>query len=308
MRLFYKILTIVFVICFFACSNNPVKKIPKHLTSGMKEIKKGNLWHQKGCYKRSLEHFLKAHELFSASDQLNGVAMSMNNIGNVHRIIGNIEDAELFFEESFTIYNYLQDNDGAAQALSNKAATLIDGGMFKKAEHVLNAVENIKNIKQPFLPLLNNKSILFIKKKEYKQAEKLLKKSLANTNPANYPQFATVNFIFGSLMFETQQYEKAIDFFNVALSADRNAGFHKGIADDLSALGSVYVSQNKNELAVNVFKRAVRIYALIGNKTKALQIMDKLFDVSKKAQIDISLTKYFIKKWLENDQHISPCG
>jgi hypothetical protein len=82
-----------FVLNGFGCAGgNAVKKKPEHIVSGMKEIQKGTTWYQKGCYKRSLEHFFRAHELFAASDQLDGVAMSMNNIGNIYRIMEDIDD------------------------------------------------------------------------------------------------------------------------------------------------------------------------------------------------------------------------
>lgn len=60
--------------------------MPEHITAGMKEIARGIARYNKGCYKDSLEYFFGAHELFVASDQLSGVAMSLNNIGNVYRI------------------------------------------------------------------------------------------------------------------------------------------------------------------------------------------------------------------------------
>ena len=309
MKRFCTILILLFTATLFACAGgNSVKKKPEHIISGIKEIKKGTAWYQRGCYKRSLEHFFRAHELFAASDELTGVAMSMNNIGNIYRIIGDINSAVLFFEESFDIYTDIKDYEGMAQALSNKAAALIDDGRIEEAADVLSRVEGIVQKREMvFTPLLNNQGILLIKKGKYKCAEEVLEKALANTDPSKLSEFATVNFALGNLMVETERYEKAVECFEAALTADRASGFHKGIADDLAAIGSACLSQGKDRLAVKYFKRSVKIYAIIENKEKVDKIMDQLDRVSKKAGLDISITKRFVKTWVEGKAFESPC-
>jgi len=123
----------VFISMLFACTGNNVVKKSDTTISGIKEIKKGTYLYKKGCYERSLEHFLKAHELFVFSDDLSGVAMSMNNIGNVYRTTGRIFSATQFFDESCRIFLYINDIEGAVQSLSNKTAALIEGGRLEEA-------------------------------------------------------------------------------------------------------------------------------------------------------------------------------
>ncbi len=303
------ILILLFAATLFACAGgNSIKKKPKHIVSGIKEIKNGAAWYQRGCYKRSLEHFFRAHELFAVSDELSGVAMSMNNIGNVYRIMGDINNALLFFEESFDIYTDIEDLDGMAQALSNKAAALIDDGRIEEATDVLNKVEDIIQKREiVFTPLLNNQGILLIKKGQYKRAEKVLKKALANTDSSKLSEFAGVNFALGNLMLETERYKKAVDYFKTALTADRTSGFHKGIADDLAAIGSAWLSQGEDGLAVKYFKRSVKIYAIIEDKEKVDKIMNRLEKASKKTDLNISVTKHFVKTWGEGKVFESPC-
>lgn len=80
--------------------------------------------------------FFRAHELFVASDQLSGVAMSLNNMGNVHGARGDIVSALLFFYESLAIYSDIGDPLGRVQVLCNKATALIDTGRFEKYEKI----------------------------------------------------------------------------------------------------------------------------------------------------------------------------
>ena len=309
MKRFNAFFILLFALFWFACAGgNSAKKIPEHITAGMKEMTKGIARYNKGCYKDSLEYFFRAHELFVASDQLSGVAMSLNNIGNVYRITGDFESALLFFDEAFAIYSDMGDPLGGVQVLSNKVAALIDGGRLEEAEKALNTAEEMAEKNRiSFGPLLSNRGILLIKKAQYRGAEELMQMVLANTDPENLSEFATVNFGLGNLMLETQRYEKAIDFFKTALKADRLSGFNKNIADDLAAIGSACLKLGKDELAVNFLKRSVEIYALIGNHKKVQNIMEKLEKVSEKTGIDLSITKHFVNRWLEGKALESPC-
>jgi len=301
---------LIAVLFFFGCAGgNAVKKKPDHIVSGMKEIRKGTTCYKRGCYNRSLEYFFRAHELFAASDQLDGVAMSMNNIGNIYRIMEELDSSLLFFEESIGIYQDIKNYKGLVQALSNKAAVLIGADSLEEAAGILKSAEDIarkNNI--PTGHILNNRGILFIRQKEYSRAEEILNSALTNADPENYSEYATINFALGNLMCETGRYEKAVYFFKAALEADRLSGFHKGIADDLSAIGNVNFSQGKYELAVNYFKRSIKIYALIQNRSKVSEIMKKLDIASEKSGQDISVTKHFIDKWLEGKDFESPCN
>ena len=309
MRRFNAFFILLFALFGFACAGgNSVNKIPEHITAGTKEMAGGIARYNQGCYQDSLEYFFKAHELFVASDQLDGVAMSLNNIGNVYRIMGDFDSALLFFDEAFAIYSDMDDPLGGVQVLSNKVAALIDGNRLEQAEKILDIAEGMaKKNRILFAPLLTNKGIILIKKTEYRRAEELMQTALANTDPENLFEFATVNFALGKLMFETQRYEEAIEFFKTALEADRLTGFNKSIADDLDAIGSAYLKMGKDEIAVNYLKRCVEIYALMGNHKKVQNIMEELEKVSEKTGIDLSITKHFVNRWLEEKALESIC-
>lgn len=309
MKRFFVILLLLFAVSLYACATgNSTKKMPEYTTAGMKEMTRGIAKYARGCYSGSLESYLKAYEIFSAADQLNGVAMSLNNIGNVHRITGNTDTALLFFDESLAIYSDINDDYGAIQALSNKAAALIDANRLEEAMVVIRTAEGMSQKNNIiFSPLLNNKGILFIKKKEYRRAEETLQNALAKANPGNLLEVATVNFSFGKLMLETQRHETAIDFFNVALKADRRSSFYKGIADDLSAIGLAYSLLKKNELAVTFYKRSIKIYALLGDQEKVHEIMEQLEKDSITTGINIDITKLFVNEWLQGNALKTPC-
>jgi len=296
------------LLCACAGGGAAPNPLPPDGIAGMNELIKGNERYQRGCYPRALEHFFKAHERFTASDHMAGIAMSMNNIGNAYRAVGDLESALLFYEEACLSYSALQNPDGALQSLSNKAAALIDAERFDAAEHELARAEKISGgSPRPFGPLLRNQGVLLFKKGDFPRARSFLDAALKNTEPHDSPEFAAVNFALGNLMLKTGSPVEAIRYFETALSADRSSSYYRGTADDLAAIGSIHYGKGDAHLAVGFFKRAVKIYALIQDRPKVDAMRDLLLEASQKAGLSSELTEFFVERWSRGDILENPC-
>ena len=140
-RLAYPLLFLTVFLVSGCGGGHTLQPTSEALSDGMKELRKGTGWYQKGCYQKSLGNFLKACELFAASDELAGTAMCMNNLGNVYRFIGDPESALLFFDESYAIYTDLNQDQGAIQSLDNKSAVLIQENRLEDADAVIQKAE-----------------------------------------------------------------------------------------------------------------------------------------------------------------------
>lgn len=294
----------------WACSSGgPTRDpIPPARLDGMNELNKGNARYQQGCYRQSLEYFFRAHELFTAADQLGGVAMSMNNIGNVYRAVGDLKSALLFYEEACRLYTGLHDRRGALQSLSNKAAALIDADKLDQAQkEIARAAEINGPERPPFAPLLKNRGLLQLKEGDDARAGQLLNEALKNTDPEDLSEFAAVNFALGSLLQATGRPDEAVRHFEAALSADRSASYYRGIADDLTALGSVCESRGDAQAAAGFFERAVKIYALIQDSAKVDATLDRLAAAARKAGIDPDITNFFVERWKRGEILEKPC-
>jgi tetratricopeptide (TPR) repeat protein len=228
------LLVIVFLVLLFSCAGGkPAKQIPQHLTAGGKQTKKGLQWYHKGCYKRSLEHFFRAYELYSAADVSDGVAMSLNNIGTIYRITGNYEEAVSFFDESVATYSDLNDQEGVVKALSNKAATLIRAGKLDKAELALEEAMQVLpagSNERLLIPVLQNRGVLLTKRGSYEDAEKVLDRCLNQARSLDPMGMASLHFAYGNLMLKTGRSTDAIGSFEKALSIDRELGLLQTIS------------------------------------------------------------------------------
>ncbi|MBT4363757.1 MAG: tetratricopeptide repeat protein [Desulfobacterales bacterium] len=315
MKRFFILLAISILSLFILCCGGKNIKKPtqnhteiKEFNEGMKEIKSGNLWYNKGCYKQAMRYFSSAHEIFSANDQPRGVAMSYNNMGNAYRAIDDNKSAVLFYDESFGIYSKEGDDMGALQALSNKAAALIDKGEMDEAGKTLDEAESISDrINTFFIPLHCNRGVLLTRKGEFQEAHEVLSMALKKANPGKISEYATANYAMGNLLLKKNDYEKAINYLEKALKADRSIGFHKGMADDLAAIGTSYLKLQKYEKASEYLKRSIKIYALVKKTEKVHEVLEQLEDASSKADIDITVTRHFVKRWMEGDVREGPC-
>lgn len=307
-RLVYFILVLV-ALTAVACSGGPsVKPSSQVSLDGLKTLRRGIGLYQKGCYHASLEHFMRAGELFAASDDLAGTAMTMNNIGNVYRQIGDSESARLFFDESFAMYSDLNEPEGALQALANQSALFIQNNDYDRAEAVLQQAESMSAAAGIVsASLLNNRGVLLTKRKDPAAAEAVLLQALSIAAPENLRLVATVNASLGNLKMETGAYEESLQWFGKALEADRKSEFHLGMADDLTAMGRVYYLQKKYDRAWDFFQRGIKIHAIFGNLDKISEIKPMLKTAAEAAGRDSSVTFYFVDKWSAGDLKESPC-
>lgn len=305
--------TILFIGVLFtvlACGGGPpLKPTPAHLLTGVEQIRKGNALYQKGCFKRAMEYFSRAHELYAASDQLDGVAMSFNNMGTVYRATGDFESAVAFFDKAHEIYKDLGNKAGVQQSLANKSAVLIETGRYEQADTVIKEAAGISSGEggKPFVPLMSNRGVLLTRKKDYAAAEKILKEALAAVDPENISEKATVHYALGHLMAELKRWNEAISSYRKALAADRSAGYYKGMADDLRGMGRSYLESGNREAAVKSWERSVKIYALIRLPEEVKKTMTDIRTAAKESGIDIRLTELFVNRWLEGKVYEKPC-
>jgi len=188
--------------------------------------------------------------------------MSLNNLGTVYRATGDPESALACFDKTIEIYRDLGSEAGEMQALCNKAAVLVNLGRLDQAEAILDDVA-----KRPggssFLPLLNNRGVLLTKKKAYADAEKVLTEALKMVK-LNNSALATVNSALGNLMLETKRYKEAAAYFDAALSADREEGFYRGMADDLRGIGRACFEMGERAKASSTGNRAPKFTPFSG--------------------------------------------
>lgn len=142
---------------------------------GDRELKRGIYWYQKGCTRKAMAHFHAAHEHYSLTDQQVGVARSLNSIANGYRQADKAQDAHLFYDAAIVAARRCDDQRVMAQAMSNKAAMLIESDDLAGAEVLLDEAQLLAREKGPVHAMvLNHQAVLLMTANQTDEALDLL--------------------------------------------------------------------------------------------------------------------------------------
>jgi len=212
-----------------------------------------------------------------------------------------------FFEDALRTYRSLDDQDKVRQTLSNLAAARIDEGDLATAERNIDEALKIHIRRKPFAPAMTVKGILLAKQGDVKGAEAMLKEAIGEISRRHPAGEAAANYAMGDLLFGEARHKEAVPYFEKALESDRKAGFYRGIADDLNALGRCSAGLRDDAAAVKYWEQSVRIYALLGMEEKVRSTMGLLDDAAKRSNIDIDLTHTLAERWIKGEMTESLC-
>ncbi len=286
----------------------PLIEKPRHLAAGDREIVEGQRWYGRGCYKKALDHFLKAHELFTVSDQIRGKAVALNNLGNCFRLLGDPGSAALFLAESSDLLAAGADPVEEIQARVNLAAALADQGKFADAQAALDRAESLQAPagKGDYWPLYNTRGVILLKQEKPAEARQALDRALAATGwPAG--SRAAAHHSMGTLLLATGAPGEAAGHFARALEMDRETGYSPGIADDLSGLARAEKAAGNPTAAAGHFRRAAQVYGILGMDESAKKALDELSALAPETGADDSVTRFFLDRWERGAIREKPC-
>jgi len=95
----------------------------------------------KGNYPSAIEAFLTTHEIFSSIDHQTGIAFAEKGLGNIHQMMGNMEEAISYFRKSLTRYRIDGDSGRINAAINSLAlgfqqAEMLDSAVFYFKERI----------------------------------------------------------------------------------------------------------------------------------------------------------------------------
>jgi len=270
--------------------------------TGGRELQRGIYWYQQGCTPKALSHLQAAHEHFSLANQPAGVARSLTSLANLYRQAGNPENALLFYDAAISTARRCDDQAATAQALSNKAAMLIDAGDLSAAEALLDEAQLLARGTGPSAAMiLNHRAVLAMKTLHYDEALALLEE--AESSGVEKPSIvaATLRYTRAKVAQKTGDYERAMDLFRLALEQDRQMGFSRGMAGDLLAMAAIHQQMGRSEEALDCLEQSLKIHALLGNGNIVLENLERLESLAEQTGSDARVAVHFINQWLAGE-------
>jgi len=288
---------------FYSCGSTSIQPTPsKTYSKAVLTMNQGVKWYEKGCYQKAIKLFWDANEQFSAVDLPEGVAVSLNSIGNANHHLGEIDEAILILKQSLIIYEQLNQPQKQIKNLSDIAATYLTVEDLKSAEEWIDKGEKLsKKWELDEVALILTKGIWLTHKKDYDQARKVLLSALDLVEPGDLATMGTSHAALGHLELEAGNLDAAQKYFVFALDADRQSGFYRGIADNLAELGQISIQQNHTLAGLFYLQRSVKVYALLGDNTRVDQLLAQIKPLADSVDQDIRLTQTLTHRWLKGE-------
>jgi tetratricopeptide (TPR) repeat protein len=294
---------------FFSCgSTSQQTTTSKVYLKAVSTMNQGVKWYDKGCYPKALKFFWDANEQFSVVDSPEGVAISLNGIGNTYHHLGEIDEAVLILNQALVIYEQLRQPRKQIKNLSDIAATYLTIKELEKAKEWIDKGEKLSekwNLDEVSFVL--TKGIWLTRKKEYDQSRNVLQAALDLVEADDLAIMGTIYAALGQLEFKAGNINTARNYFLSALDVDRLYGFYPGIADNLAQLGQIFIQKQQLKKGLFYLKRSVKVYALLGNNTRTDQLLTQIKPLADSVGQDIRLTQTLTHRWLKGEIDHAPC-
>jgi CHAT domain-containing protein/Tfp pilus assembly protein PilF len=227
-----------------------------------------------GKYDEAIEPCQRAlaiHEKALGSEHP-AVAISLNNLAEVHRVRGDYAKAELLYRRALAIDEKALGIESldVASDLNGLAELYRAKGEYAKAEplyqRALAIREKAHGGEHPEVAtVLNNLALLYYSKGDYLRAEPFYQRALAINEKAlggEHRLVATVLNNLAELYKAKGEYVKAEPLLQRALIIDEKAlgGEHPDVASDLNNLAGVYLAKDEYAKAEPLYQRALAIY------------------------------------------------
>jgi tetratricopeptide (TPR) repeat protein len=269
-------------------------------------LAKGISYYQRGCYDRSHDTLLRAFEMYTATDDRAGAASALNNLGNVYRARKDLPRSLLYYDAAADLFSGIDHTEGQRQALVNRASVLIEAGRLDAAQAALAAARDAGGRDtDPGASWMLAHGILLSRKGAPAPAEDALLQALKKADADMPAAVSGVHYALARLLLDTGRYPAAVEQAEAALSEDRRRGAVGKTADDLILLGTAFEHLGRVSEAAGAFRRAIKIYALLGNREAVAETASRL----KAAGADTlhPVTLEFVEQWLKGDLRSDIC-
>lgn len=311
MRPLRYIVPAVLSIVLTACAGGPgpdLERLPKEQRLSIRHLNKGTEFYHKGCYPQAVQSFQQAHERFSAADNLEGTADSLNSLANAYYRLNDYKSAVLVYDEAIELFGIVGDRAGQIRALTGKSAALAFSGDLKAAGSSLDRADALAADDDTLAGLrLKTRAILEFKSGDADGAKDQLSKAMSAIPKGETGLYAGAQYTMGRIMLSTGETAEALTYLDRALEADRQAAAYDNIGLDLEALGDAHMQLEQYEPAVSHYKRSLKIFALLGSTEKVKQILPKLEQSASKAQTDIEAALNWTSQWMAGRKESNIC-
>ncbi len=250
---------------------------------GYAYIKLANAYQNVGEYELAMNNLANALDLFHESDEKQGIAETLDQIGRIHMLRGSFENASDRYEASLQLRRELGDKQSLATSLNNLGGLRLQQGDLKAAMgHFREALEYRKEIDDRYgvVSSYNNLAVLCIERNQIEQALHLLREALTITREIGYRglQSIVLNNI-GEIYLISGEIEQAHTYLNEAAQIAEVSGEKRVLFDVYRNLGRAALKEAKFDIALERGNEALSVANQLDSELRVAVGIGNLADV-----------------------------
>jgi len=220
--------------------------------------------------RKGIEKYYEALELYRRATDRNGEAQTLNNIGVVHRSLGEMQKALEKYNEALPLRRAVGDRSGEAQTLNNIGSVYYSLGELQKALEKYNEALPLRcaaGDRSGEATTLNNVGTVYNSLGEMRKALEKFNEALPILQAIGDRNIEATTFNnIGAVYNSLGERQKALEKFNEALPIFQALGNRSVEAATLNNIGTVYRSLGEMQKALEKFNEALPINRMLGDR------------------------------------------
>lgn len=242
-------------------------------------------------FREALQTFERVRNIYIEIDDKAGIALALNQIGEVYNEFGQSDKAMEVLQQALTIRRELGDKKAVAETLNNLGILYKDISEYAKALEILQQALTIRREVGDRIGegrTLFNIGTVHRRLSQYPQARQFYQQALemAKAKGDRINEGRSLNGI-GFVYYNLGQYPQALEFYQQALAVRRNIGDRSGELGTLSNIGIAYDNIGQYSKALEYYQQALSIAQTIDKVADAGNILSNI------GGIYYSLGEYF---------------
>jgi CHAT domain-containing protein/Tfp pilus assembly protein PilF len=230
--------------------------------------------------RKAIEKYDEALPLYRIAGDRRGEAHVLNQIGEVHWALGEIQKALEYFSQSLPIMRTIGDRSGEAMMLNNIGAAYALLGKKQEALDYYNQslpLSRVVGNRSTEIMTLNGLGSLFNSLGETQKALDYYNQALPLSRAVGdrVLEFFMLNNI-GLVYDLLGEKQKALDYYNQARSLSRATGDRSAEASTLNNIGLVYDSLGEKQKALDYYNQSLPLLRAVGDRRKEAGTLSNL--------------------------------
>jgi CHAT domain-containing protein len=234
-------------------------------------------------YKKALEYFQEAFELYNSIGEIKLSAALIGNKATIFHKLGQVDSAFYYYNKSLQLRESLGDQLGSAGVLRNIGSLYNSQGRYIEAIYYLEqslALRRISNDSIGIINTLNSVAVLYSNLNYFEKSIEILKECIELSELVNDKRKYAMSLVnMGNILMEQGDYTKCLDFFYKGLTLLEDSKDLQGKSTTMLNIGMANHFDKNYENSLIWYHKSLLIFEEIGFKAGISVALRNLGDI-----------------------------